>query len=87
MNGDLTLPSKWGCNTSSLPTSNYIPKDAINVVTQLWMTILNELCNQPTNLERSLSHFMFTKTIMCTPIRGGTQHATSFATQIVDRCV
>ncbi len=55
--------------TASLPTSNYIPKDAINVVTQFWMTILNELCDQPTNLEHWLSHFMFSKTILCTPIR------------------
>ncbi|CAN5966239.1 unnamed protein product [Sphagnum jensenii] len=27
---------------------------------------------------------MFAKTILCTPICGGTQHATSFATRIVD---
>jgi hypothetical protein len=56
---------------------DYIPKDGINTVTQLWTTIL----------ERWLSHFMFTKTILRTPIRGGTQHATSFATRIVDPCV
>ncbi|CAK9231288.1 unnamed protein product [Sphagnum troendelagicum] len=30
---------------------------------------------------------MFTKTILRTPIRGGTQHAISFATQIINRCV
>jgi hypothetical protein len=30
---------------------------------------------------------MFTKTILCTPIRGGTQQATWFATRIVDRYV
>jgi hypothetical protein len=60
--------------------SGYIPKDAINVVTQLWMTILNKLFDQPTNLERWLSHFILTKAILRTPIRGATQHATSFAT-------
>jgi hypothetical protein len=38
--------------TASLPTSHYIPKDAINAITQLWTTILNEFCDQPTNLER-----------------------------------
>jgi hypothetical protein len=73
--------------TAFLPTSDYISNDAINAVTQLWMTILNELCNQSTNLDRWLSHFMFTKTILRTPIRSGTQHATSFATRIVDYCV
>jgi hypothetical protein len=31
--------------TTSLPTSDYIPKDAINAIIQLWMTILNELCD------------------------------------------
>jgi hypothetical protein len=72
---------------ASLPTSDYIPNDAINAVTQLWISILNELCDQPTNPERWLSHFMFTKTILRTPICSGTQHATSFAKQIVDRCV
>ncbi len=30
---------------------------------------------------------MFSKTILRTPIRGGTQHAMSFTTRIVDRCV
>jgi hypothetical protein len=30
---------------------------------------------------------MFTKTILHTPIRGGTQHTMSFATRIVDGCV
>jgi hypothetical protein len=30
---------------------------------------------------------MFIKTILCTPIRGGTQHTTSFATQIVDHYI
>ncbi len=73
--------------TTFLPTSDYIPKDANNVVTQLWTTILNELYDQPTNLECWLSHFMFTKTILRTPIHGGTQHVTSFATRIVDRSV
>jgi hypothetical protein len=51
------------------------------------MTILNELYDQLTNLERWLSHFMFTKTILCMPIYGGTQHATSFTTQIIDRYI
>jgi hypothetical protein len=51
------------------------------------MTILNELFDQLTNLERWLSHFMFTKTILRTPIRGGTQHVTSFATRIIDHCI
>jgi hypothetical protein len=73
--------------TASLSTSNYIPKDVINAVTQLWTTIFNDLCNHPTNLERCLSHFMLTKTILRTPNHGGTQHVTSFATQIVDRYV
>jgi hypothetical protein len=73
--------------TASLPTFDYIPKDAINVVTQLWMTILNELCDQLTTLGRWLSHFMFTKTILWITIRGGTQHVTLFATRIVHRCV
>jgi hypothetical protein len=68
---------------ASLPTFNYIPKDVINAVSQLWTTILNELYDQLTNLESWLLHFMFTKTILCTPIRGGTQHATSFA----NRCI
>jgi hypothetical protein len=30
---------------------------------------------------------MFTNTILRTPIRSGTQQATSFATRIVDHCV
>jgi hypothetical protein len=84
---NLNLPSMEQILTASLPTSDYIPKGAINTVIQLWTSILNELCDQPTNLERWLSHFMFIKTILRTPIHGGTQHATSFATQIVDRYV
>jgi hypothetical protein len=84
---NLNLPSMEQILTGSLPTFDYIPKDAINAITQLWTTILHELCDQPTNLERWLSHFMFTKTILRTPIREGTQHATLFATRIVDHCV
>jgi hypothetical protein len=58
--------------TTSLPTFDYIPRDVINAITQLSTSILNELCDQPTNLERWLSHFMFTNTILRTPIRDGT---------------
>jgi hypothetical protein len=77
---NLNLPSMEQILTRSLPTSDYIPKDTINAVTQLWTTILHELYDQPTNLEHWLSHFMFTKTILRTPICEGTQHATLFAT-------
>jgi hypothetical protein len=73
--------------TASLPTFDYIPKDAINAVIQFWTSILNEVCDQPTNVEHWLLHFMFTKTILHTPIRSGIQHATLFAMQIIDRSV
>jgi hypothetical protein len=42
---NLNLPIMEQILTASLPTSNYIPKDAINAVTQLWTTIHNELCD------------------------------------------
>ncbi len=69
---NLNLPSMQQILTASLPTSEYIPKDAINAVTQLWTTIFNDLYDQPTNLQSWLLQFMFTKTILRTPIRGGT---------------
>ncbi|CAM6008914.1 unnamed protein product [Sphagnum balticum] len=84
---NFNLPNMEQILTVSLPKSVYIPKDAINTVIQFSTTILNELCDEPTNLERCLSHFMFTKTILCTPICRGTQHVMSFATRIVDRYV
>jgi hypothetical protein len=42
---NLNLPRMEQILTASLPMSDYIPKDAINAVTQLWTTILNELCD------------------------------------------
>ncbi len=42
---NLNLPNMEQILTASLPTSDYIPKDAINAVTQLWTTILNKLCD------------------------------------------
>jgi hypothetical protein len=48
---NLNLPNMEQVLTASLPTFDYIPKDAINAVSQLWTTILNEFCFQPTCLE------------------------------------
>jgi hypothetical protein len=42
---NLNLPSIEQILTASFPTSDNIPKDAINAITQLWTTILNELCD------------------------------------------
>ncbi|CAK9237659.1 unnamed protein product [Sphagnum troendelagicum] len=42
---NLNLPSMEQILIASLPTSDYIPKDAINAITQFWTTILNELYN------------------------------------------
>jgi hypothetical protein len=42
---NLNMPNMEQILTTSLPTSDYIPKDAINAIIQLWMTILNELCD------------------------------------------